>query len=367
MSKRFTFGSLFSGIGGIDLGLCWAGFTCEWQVEIDNYAQKVLQKHWPNVTRYGDIRTVDTSTLTRVDLITGGMPCQPHSLAGLRKASADERNLWPEFHRIIRELRPKWVLCENVVGLLSSEDGRFFGGILRDLAQARYDAEWFVLSAAQFGAPHLRERVFIVAHSTSPRWEEQSGASWLHDGLDASSVLSDSNRFQQWLQQEQESQCEGQAIFGDDGTQEPLADPQRMLSLQHDGPSMQQRWQKAAQQTGMGSSHVAHPSGSGWQECEPTPITEGSGHTPWCTSAKASSGQFEPCVGRDASRVSNWMDRYRWPAFPRQPQQDWEPPRVTQEKVPHRSARLKALGNSVLPQIAEYIGRAILESEARHA
>lgn len=162
-----TVGSLFSGIGGIDLGLERAGFQIAWQVEKDEYAQKVLAKHWPNTPRFRDVYDCGTgrkNTLTRVDLIAGGFPCQPHSLAGERKASEDERDLWPEFYRLICELKPGWVLGENVLGLLSSENGSFFSGILRDLAQARYNAEWFVLSAAQFGAPHMRERIFFVAY-----------------------------------------------------------------------------------------------------------------------------------------------------------------------------------------------------------
>jgi DNA (cytosine-5)-methyltransferase 1 len=165
----FTFGSLFSGIGGIDLGLERAGMTCKWQVEIDEYCRKVLTKHWPSVPKYGDIRTISGDELERVDLIAGGFPCQPHSLAGRRQASEDERDLWGEYARLIRVLRPRWVLAENVPGLLSSESGRFFGRVLGDLARLGYDAEWESLPAAAFGAPHIRERVFIVAHADRER------------------------------------------------------------------------------------------------------------------------------------------------------------------------------------------------------
>lgn len=166
-----TYGSLFSGIGGLDLGLERAGFTATWQVEIDDYATQVLQKHWPNVTRFRDIRTVGKHNLTPVDLICGGFPCQPHSLAGKRQASGDERDLWGEFYRVICETQPRWVVAENVPGLLSSEDGRFFGRVLRDMASCGYDVQWNVLSAAAFGAPHIRERVFIVANATSKQGE----------------------------------------------------------------------------------------------------------------------------------------------------------------------------------------------------
>lgn len=158
-------GSLFSGIGGFELGLEWAGMKTVWQVENDPYAQRVLAKHWPDVARYGDIRTFNAVEAGEVDLICGGFPCQPHSSVGKRKASQDERDLWGEFAKVIREAKPRWVVAENVRGLLSSETGRFYGGILRDLASLGYDVEWFVFSAKAVGAPHRRDRVFIVAHA----------------------------------------------------------------------------------------------------------------------------------------------------------------------------------------------------------
>ena len=168
----FTFGSLFAGIGGIDLGLERAGMVCRWQVEIDDYATKVLEKHWPNVARFRDVRSCGAHNLEAVDLIAAGFPCQPHSQAGKRLASRDSRDLWGETYRLIGELRPKWALVENVPGILTSETGRFFGRILRDLASLGYDAEWESLPAAAFGAPHRRDRVFIVAYANGGRCGE---------------------------------------------------------------------------------------------------------------------------------------------------------------------------------------------------
>ncbi len=153
-------GSLFSGIGGLDLGLERAGMQVRWQIENDSYCQRVLAKHWPDVPRYGDIKEVDPAILEPVELICGGFPCQPVSLAGKRLAQNDERWLWPEFARIIRVLRPRFVLLENVPGLLSAG----MGDVLGDLAALGYDAEWSVLSACAMGAPHTRERVFVLAY-----------------------------------------------------------------------------------------------------------------------------------------------------------------------------------------------------------
>lgn len=158
-----NFGSLFSGIGLTDLGIERAGMTCRWMVEIDPFCQKVLRKHWPTIDLYEDVRYVGQKQLKPIDLISGGFPCQPHSVIGKRKASNDERDLWPDYNRIVGELRPRWVLAENTPGILSSEGGRYFLRLLSDLSTNGYDAEWATVSAYAVGAPHLRDRVWIVA------------------------------------------------------------------------------------------------------------------------------------------------------------------------------------------------------------
>jgi len=185
-SQPLCYLSLFSGIGGFDLGFDRAGMVCAGQVEFDEKARAVLAKHWPDVPRLNDVREVQGHEFGTVDVIAGGFPCQPHSLAGNRQASEDERDLWGEFARIIRGANPRWIVAENVYGLLSSEDGRFFGGVLRDLAALGYDATWQVLRASDFGAIHQRERVFLVANRDGERikrfWPEQiprfSALSW---------------------------------------------------------------------------------------------------------------------------------------------------------------------------------------------
>ena len=155
-----TVGSLFAGIGGFDLGLERAGMRSVWQCELDPYCIRVLEKHWPDVLRVRDVRDVGVGTVPQVDVICGGFPCQPVSFAGLGRAQADERWLWPEFGRVVGELRPRYVIVENVPGLLV----RGMGDVLGDLAALRYDTEWACVRAADVGAPHLRERVWIVAY-----------------------------------------------------------------------------------------------------------------------------------------------------------------------------------------------------------
>ena len=169
-ANELRYGSLFSGIGGIDLGMDMAGFECAWQVEIDEKCRQVLERHWPGVPKYGDIFEVKGSKVEPVDILCGGFPCQPVSVAGKRGGVDDERWLWDEFYRLICEIRPKWVVAENVPGLLSANSGRAFAGVLRDLAEGGYDAVWDVYPAGGpggVGAPHRRERVFIVAHTNS--------------------------------------------------------------------------------------------------------------------------------------------------------------------------------------------------------
>lgn len=156
-----TVGGLFSGIGGWELGLERAGMRVLWHCEADPFARRVLREHWPEVPCYEDLRELRGADVEPVDVLCGGFPCQPVSRTGLRAAQADERWLWPEFARLVDELRPRYVLVENVPGLL---DGGL-GDVLRDLAACGFDAEWDCLPAGAFGAHHGRDRVWLVAYA----------------------------------------------------------------------------------------------------------------------------------------------------------------------------------------------------------
>jgi DNA (cytosine-5)-methyltransferase 1 len=285
-----TFGSLFSGVGGIDLGLERAGMTCKWQVEIDPFCRKVLAKHWPDVRRYEDVRTVGADNLEPVDVIAGGFPCQDVSEAGNRAGIKEgtRSGLWFEYHRIICELRPRYVLVENVTGLLSNGMDRVLG----ELAESGYDAEWQVLSAADMGAPHQRKRVFIIA------------------------TMADSK----------------QSRFLEDETG---TDARRMEDT---GRKMHSKRGPQAVPPNSSCANVAHPTG---QQCNgsddhgegrsrslPEPgdgVKETRSYRDWWTT--------EPNVGRVANGVPDTVDR------------------------------LKSLGNAVVPQCAEYIGRMIMGKE----
>lgn len=157
--------SLFSGIGGIDLAAHWAGFTTVALVERDKHCQRVLAKNFPGVPIYDDVVRFDGTAYRGVTLVSGGFPCQPFSSAGRRRGTRDERFLWPEMLRIVREASPRWVLGENVRGLLSIDSGRTFGTVLSDLAGLGYRVGWACYGADEAcSAPHRRDRVFIVGY-----------------------------------------------------------------------------------------------------------------------------------------------------------------------------------------------------------
>jgi DNA (cytosine-5)-methyltransferase 1 len=312
-----TVGSLFSGIGGLELGLeMTGGFQTVWQVEIDDYAGKVLKKHWPDVPLYKDVREVGGRNLEPVDLICGGFPCQPHSLAGARKAENDERDLWEEFHRIIRELRPRWVLAENVPGLLSSRlggrPGGFFGKVLADLAEIGYDAEWDCIPASALGAHHQRDRVWILAYPTGRNGKGNE----IHPGDELETLLN------------------GQAGSPESG--------------------------------GERCSHVAHANSQRGNRSGARTEKDRDSESQDCRKDLAYPDRqglaVGPCVFRDVGPQLQAVKRDSsagggiWATEP-------DVGRVA-HGIPKRVDRLRGLGNAVVPQNAALIGRAIREAEA---
>ncbi len=348
-----TFGSLFAGIGGFDLGLERAGMKCSWQVEIDDYANKVLEKHWPDVKRCKDVRECGSHNLESVDLICGGFPCQPHSLAGKRQASNDERDLWEEFSRIIRELRPRYVVAENVPGILSSESGRFFGRVLRDLAACGYDAEWQCLPASAFGAPHRRDRVWIVAY---PFGNEYRNAQ--RSGVESEKNISNFDR----------SKDSSTGEFG--GTSSIRSTGQKHVAdsrCQHGKKRAQEQSPFRGMQTdGETCNHVersgdvANAQGKRCREAGQLRCQQSKEWSASCGEKMADTDsercKFEGAIGRRPQKPLLRSFSGQW---------DWwkvEPDicRVV-DGLPNRSHRLKCLGNAVVPQIVEFLGRLIVK------
>lgn len=178
-----SYGSLFTGIGGFDLGLDRAGFECAWQVEIDSNCNQILQRHWPDVERFQDIKSIRPGQLGKVDLISAGFPCQDFSKAGTRKGLEGNRSgLFWEVVRVAKVARPKWLLLENVPGILSQNGGRDFATVIESVGQLGYGLAWRVLDSQYFGLAQRRKRVFIIGYLGAPcpreiLFDEKSG-SW---------------------------------------------------------------------------------------------------------------------------------------------------------------------------------------------
>ncbi|WP_187260778.1 DNA cytosine methyltransferase [Pontibacter beigongshangensis] len=181
-----THGSLFSGIGGFDLAAEWMGWENKFHCEWNPFGQRVLNYYWPNATSYHDITKADfTIWRNRIDVLTGGFPCQPYSMAGKRLGKEDDRHLWPEMLRAIREIAPRWVVGENVLGLVNWNGGMVFNEVQADLETEGYEVQPYVLPACGVGAPHRRDRVWFVAHTKGygdrgglPRMESPDGCQW---------------------------------------------------------------------------------------------------------------------------------------------------------------------------------------------
>jgi DNA (cytosine-5)-methyltransferase 1 len=297
--KSFRFGSLFSGIGGIDLGLERAGMQVAWQCEIDPYCRRVLAKHWPEIPCYEDVRNLPDD-IEPVDLICGGYPCQPFSLAGTRKGGDDPRHLWPAYRDALCVLRPEWALLENVPGHLSLG----FGDVLGDLDSLGYDTEWTCIPAAAVGAPHLRWRLFVVAHATC------------HQGR-----VSDRNG------------------------QDDVPDAKRLRV------AADRRLRGGMPSSGYQSRRASVPAGA--QVAQPAHLVSSGGGLADATGSGFQVFQGRPAfserAGGGAAISAGW-----WDVEP-------DVGRVA-NGVPSRVDRLRGLGNAVVPQVAELIGRMILEA-----
>lgn len=279
--------SLFSGIGGIDLAAEWAGFESAIMVERDPYCQQILKKNFPTTQIFNDVTTFNGLELRgQIDLVSAGFPCQPHSLAGKRKASADERDLWGEVVRIVGEVQPRWFLGENVPGLLSSESGRFFGRVVNDLVQMGYRVGWACYGAKDVGAVHRRNRVFIIAYSEHVRCQDIQ-----EEGLD--------RQDHQEREERREVKLEGGGLRVNASNSKSEPRPQA------DSTTCSIGSERNARQN-FSSRHWQPISGGNWREWDTTPIV------------------YET---RAESRICRANDG-----------------------LPHRVDRLKCLGNAVVPQ-----------------
>lgn len=209
-------GSLFSGIGGFDLAAQRVGWKNIFQIEIEEKARKILQKHFPDTERYADIKDFDGRQYAgNIGIISGGFPCQPFSTAGKRKGSADDRAIWFEMFRVVSEIRPRWVVAENVSGLLTIESGMAFERVCTDLESEGYTVQSFIIPACAVGAPHRRNRVWIVAHQNTNSCTDGRGATQRRQkqyrhacATDEIRITSNTNNGRQTEQEQQTARCE---------------------------------------------------------------------------------------------------------------------------------------------------------------
>jgi DNA (cytosine-5)-methyltransferase 1 len=317
---------LFSGIGGFSLGLeSTGGFETIAFVEKDDFCQKVLKKHWPNITIEGDIRNVKGDKY-EADVITGGFPCQPFSVAGKRKGTDDDRYLWDETIRVVRECKPRWFIGENVEGLININNGVVLRQVQTDLEKEGFEVQCIIIPASGIGAWHQRKRIWILAHNVSnsntrlgigQRKEIQTRRSSTNSSSEDVSN-SESSRYRgrsseeckngEWsfLQREQEGRKMGSEVKGCNG------DVSNTHSERLEGHGNKQQLQKNG----------------------------GEKHSIWNSN--------------DETKESWWQTQSRICGVPNG---------VSFELDKGRNNRIKSLGNSIVPQIVRQLGFAILEAE----
>ena len=246
-----THASLFSGIGGFDLAAEWAGWTNAFNCEIDPFCRKILKYHFPDAEQYGDIRTADFAVWRdRIDVLTGGFPCQPFSLAGKRKGTEDDRYLWPEMLRVIRTVRPHWVVGENVYGIVNWSEGMVLDTVCSDLEAAGYEVQPYIIPACGVGAPHRRDRCWFVAHRTDAGVETMREG---QDGFHAVGVAADADCDRRRVgayQPEPVSGSCGTSDIGPFGQDGPVADTYGQRCREFQSPGQPSRTQERIAQNG---------------------------------------------------------------------------------------------------------------------
>ncbi|MEC0089363.1 DNA cytosine methyltransferase [Paenibacillus macquariensis] len=360
--------SLFSGIGGIDLAAEWAGITTVACCEREPFPQKVLRKHWPNVPIYDDVCTLTKARLeddgidTRtIGIISAGYPCQPFSVAGNRDGKEDDRHLWPEVARLLREIRPNWFLGENVAGhiTLGLDD------VLTELESIGYTAQTFVIPSCAIGAPHRRDRVFIVGYTE-------------HDGSYGAEVGRSFNQTSDY-DKERENKTGEPERTGRPGSYEDVADTQgkhsrglsirtgtKYTGLECSGENVADTKGERSRETRELQCRRSEErfAGCGKNVADSTSIRQQGQRKSLQSFNSTQSGKgktSEPingCVGKEWSieselgrildGISTRLDKHQWPAGLGQEQHDWEPPRVA-TGAKDRVGRLKGLGNAVNP------------------
>jgi len=324
-----THGSLFSGIGGFDLAAEWAGwqniFNCEWE----DFPRKVLKHHFPNAKQYGDIREFNaTDYAGRIDILSGGFPCQPYSVAGKRKGKEDERHLWPEMLRVIRECSPRWIVGENVRGLVNWSGGLVFEEVCADLEACGYSVQPFILPAAGVNSTQRRDRVWFVANANDERTSAGFGQ------------VQGANEEVSQRHDDTESRNAGSRFVTN-------AKNVRLRKTE----SIERERREQESNNGEEIRRSSYANGNGWN----APDTDGAGE-------RQDNRQGKPRQFDQTRTVGNWEN------FPTESPlcggDDGLPKRLDGITFPKwRRESIKAYGNAIVPQVALRIFEAIQEYE----
>ena len=305
---------LFSGIGGFSLALEKVGFKTIAFCENDPYCRLLLQKHWKGVTIHNDIKKLEAKDIKEpIDILTGGFPCQPYSVAGKQKGTDDNRYLWPDMFRVIKEVKPTFIIAENVRGIINIQNGMVFETVCSDLEAEGFEVQSFIIPAAGVGAPHKRERVWIVGYSK-------------HNGSLTSKIRGRNKETNAGSQERQNQTIESQRTSRS-SNDEIVENSRRTLrqgaklNEENADESRQENANQFKRPSSTSEHNVADTKGVHVQGQQGRSRQEQSRRESWW--------EFEPNVGRVANGV------------------------------PGRVHRLKGLGNSIVPQIAEEIGKAI--------
>ena len=310
-------GSLFSGIGGFDLAAEWMNWTNVFHCEWEDFPRKVLNYHFPKSISYGDIKETDfTIHRGQIDILTGGFPCQPYSSAGRRLGKEDDRHLWPEMLRAIREIQPRWVVGENVRGLVNWNGGLVFEEVQADLENEGYEVQPFILPAAGVNAPHRRDRVWFVAYSNKCN---DGRATRENEGTSGSKRIQERNEVRQSVE-----------------SSEVWRNAADSCGIGRRGRNIRPKTDKE-QGDKMGKSIGQHKHGV-WSENEGR-----------CTDATKHRWQKFPtqspvCGGNDG--ISNELDSISFPKW--------------------RNESIKAYGNAIVPQVVYPIFKAIESYESKN-
>mgnify|MGYP003112390101 FL=1 len=357
---------LFSGIGGFSLGLERAGFKTIAFCEKELYCRMLLQKHWKGVKIYNDIKDCKgkeiKETHGRVDLLTGGFPCQPYSVAGKQKGTSDDRYLWPDMFRVIREVQPTWIIAENVRGIINIQDGMVFETVCTDLEKEGFEIQTFIIPAAGVGAPHKRERVWIVGYSK-------------HNGSLTSEIKRGNNKINDRSEKRENTTIEPERASGSRNN-EVMENSRRTL---RQGASIREKNEdeirkedadKFKRSSSSSEPYVANTHSNGEKRDQSKDRT---GSRTQQSRKDVANTESEQSISKYYREQPGEVSKqkqvkpgggYSWTLREANWLSEPDVGRVA-HGLPGRAHRLRGLGNAIVPKIAEEIGRAIIKAGSK--